>query len=150
MPPPVVHTALPDHVVRHLTGGQLSVVSSIEEDGRPVTTLMSWVVALSPTRIVLCVDSRSRTYFNLVERPAAAMEILGDGLTWGVKGRARLVKQRMESTPFPCAIIEIAVEEARDHAAPGTFFQGPTYRYEDGKAHRVEFEARIFAELRTA
>ncbi len=149
MPPAPVLDTLPDELVRHLTGGQLSVVASLEEDGRPVTTLMSWVVALSPKRIALCVDSRSRTYRNLVDRRHAALEVLGDGLTWGVKGTSRLAKERMEATPFPCAVIEVTVEEARDHAAPGTFFQGPSYRYADGKEHRHDLEDRIFAELRS-
>lgn len=144
-----VQTTLPAELVAYLVGGQLCVVSSLDEDGRPSTTLMSWVVALGPTRLALCVDSRSRTFRNLVDRPVVAVEVLGDGLTWGVKGTSRLAKQAMDATPFPCAIIEVLVDEARDHAAPGTHFQAPHYRYADDKQHRHGLEGRIFAELRS-
>jgi flavin reductase (DIM6/NTAB) family NADH-FMN oxidoreductase RutF len=140
--------ALPEELVRHLEGGQLNVVSSIDTDGRPSTTLMSWVVAISPGVLALCVDTRSRTFLNVQERPVVAIEVLGDGITWGVKGRVRVAKERMESTPFPCALIEVLVDEARDHGSPGTQFHGPRYSYDDDKQHRHGLEEKIFAELR--
>ncbi len=139
--------SLPEEVVRRLAGGPLYVVSSLDQDGRPSTTLMSWVAALSPACLALCVDARSRTFQNLVARPEVALEVLGDGLTWGLKGRARVAKARMASTPFPCALVEVDVDEARDHSSPGTLFQGPRYAYAGDKQHRHELEERIFAEL---
>lgn len=146
---PAPSTTLPEVLVSHLVGGQISVVATIDEDGRPSTTLMSWVVALSPSRLVLCVDTRSRAYANLAVRRGVALEVLGDDLVWGVRGVAKVAKERMESTPFPCAIVEVAVDDVRDHSASGTHFQGPGYRYADGKAHRHDLEDRIFAELRS-
>lgn len=138
---------LPDHVARHVVGGQIHVVATLDPDGRPSTTLMTWVVALDARRLRLCVDTRSRTFQNLVERPAVAIETLGDDITFGMKGVARIVKAQMESTPFPCAMVEVEIDEARDHANSGTIFRGPSYAYDDDKLHRHDFEKRIFTEL---
>lgn len=144
-----VLSELPPEITTTLVGGQSNVVATIDADGRPNTTLMTWVVALDTRRIALCVDKRSRTYDNLLERPGIALELLNDGITWGVKGLATVAKEQMESTPFPCAIVVVSVEEARDHGHPTTHFRGPTYEYAGDKQHRRELEQRIYAELRS-
>jgi len=145
---PAPLTELPDAVVSHVRGGQVNIVCTIDDAGRPMTTVMSWVVALSSRRLALCVDTRSQAFQNLVARPQIGLEIMGDDLVWGVKGTARVAKERMEATPFPCAVVEVTVEEARDHGAPGTRFVAPAYHYADGKEHRYGLEDLIYAELR--
>ncbi len=143
-----VLTRLPDDVVARLQQAQLHLVATVDDDGFPSTTLMSWLVALSPTRLALCVDTRSRTFHNLTRRPAIALELLGDGITWGVKGRARVSAERMASPPFPCARVEVDVTQARDHSSPSTVFRGPRYDYALDKQHRRGLEERILEELR--
>lgn len=139
---------LPPALVTFLRGGQLTVVATVEPDGGPGTTLMSWVVARDATRLALCVDVRSRAYRNLSAHPRIALELLGDQLTWGVRGTARVAKERMDSTPFPCALVEVHVHEVRDHGSPGTVFRGPSYSFTEDKQHRLELEQRVFEELR--
>lgn len=139
---------LPENAVAFMAGGQTSIVATIDAAGRPDTTLMTWVVARDAQRVALCVDTRSRTFENLCARPELALEVLGDGVTLGVRGHATVEKQQMESTPFPCAIVLVTVAEVRDHAAPGTQFFGPRYVYDEDKQHRHDFERRVFEELR--
>lgn len=143
-----VQSELPGEVVQHLSGGGACVVATIDPDGRPSTTLMTWAVARDPRHVALCVDTRSRAFLNLVERSGVALEALGDGLVWGVKGLARIEKAEMAATPFPCALVVVAVDEAKDHGAPGVRFAGPRYVYDEDKQHRREFERRIYDELR--
>jgi len=139
---------LPPEVVAALVGGQATVVSTVDPDGRPTTTLMTWVVARDARHLALCVDTRSRAYLNLVERPAIAIEILADRIVFGVKGTATVAKEQMASTPFPCALVEVLIDEARDHGNAGTTFHGPRYEFDSDKLHRHEFEERVFDELR--
>lgn len=139
---------LPEEVARMLTGGQACVVATVNEQGMPDTTLMTWVVARNERLLALCVDTRSRAYENLLVRPAVAIEVLGDDVTVGVRGVASVEKAQMKAAPFPCAIVRVDVDEVRDHAAPGTRFVGPTYTYDHDKQHRIEFELTIFEELR--
>ena len=57
-------------------------------------------------------------------------------------------KERMQSTPFPCALVAVRIEECRDHGAAGVKFVGPSYSFHDGKEHRSEVEKAVFAELK--
>lgn len=139
---------LPEDAVRMLIGGQACVVATVDAEGCPDTTLMTWVVARSERFLALCVDTRSRAYLNLIERADVALEVLGDDMTLGVRGVAYVEKEQMKAAPFPCAIVRVEVAEVRDHAAPGTRFLGPTYSYDNDKQHRIEFERTIFEELR--
>lgn len=143
-----IQTELPAEVVRHLSGGGACVVATVDPDGRPSTTLMTWAVARDPRHVALCVDTRSGAFLNLVERGGIALEVLGDGLVWGAKGVATIEKPAMTATPFPCALVAVTVDEVRDHAAPGVRFRGPSYVYDEDKQHRHELERRIFDELR--
>jgi hypothetical protein len=145
-----VQSSLPLEVSAALTGGQANVVATLDADGLPTTSLMTWVVARDPRRIALCVDRRSRSFRNLSERPVVALEILADNVVCGVKGTVRLVKENMDSPPFPCALFVIDVQEARDHGHTGTTFRGPSYAFADDKQHRAGFEQRVYEELRAA
>lgn len=145
---PDVLPELPERVAARLVGGQAHVVATVDASGLPSTTLMTWVVARGRRQLALCVDTRSRAFRNLLECTRVAIEILDDELVWCVRGEARIAKEQMEATPFPCALVEVDILDAKDHAAPGTSFQGPRYRYAEDKQHRLDFEARIFEELR--
>lgn len=147
---PSVQRELPPEVTAAVTGGQANVVATLDSDGHPSTTLMTWVVARDARRLAMCVDRRSRSFRNLSERPYVAIEILADDVVCGVKGSARLVKETMDSPPFPCALFIIDVEEARDHGHTGTTFRGPSYAFADDKQHRAGFEQRVYEELRAA
>ena len=143
-----VMSELPPEVVTAITGGQANIVSTLDPDGRPSTTLMTWAIAKDAKRMALCVDTRSRAYLNIVERSAIAIEILADDITFGVKGTAQIAKERMDAPPFPCAIVIVDLDEVRDHGHPGTFFRGPTYHFHEDKAHRADFEQKVIDELR--
>lgn len=145
-----VMQALPQTVVATLVGGQSCVLATLDQDGRPSTSLMTWLVASDQHRLALCVDKRSRSYENLRQRSAVAIEILADNVVCGVKGAARLVLDEMKSPPFPCALFIVDVAEVRDHGHEGTTFHGPRYVFADHKQHRAAFEARVYEELRTA
>jgi hypothetical protein len=147
-PPQQPPGEMPAELVRFLVGGQPCVVATIDDDGRPQTTLMSWIVARHSLTLALAVDPRGRALQNLRSRPAVAIEVLGDDLCFGLRGRAVVEKETLDSTPFPCALVAVHVEECRDHGVKGVRFVGPRYRFEAGKEHRAEAERAVFDELR--
>jgi len=142
--------ALSPDDVSFLSGGRACVVATLDADGRPSTTLMTWVVARDERTLAACVDTRSRAYRNVAERGCVAIELLGDGRVLGLKGVAVVETESMVSAPFPAACVRIALDEVLDHGAPGVRFVGPSYSFEDGKEHRVDVERAVFAELRGA
>ncbi len=114
---------MPPHLVQFLLGGQTCVVATVDEKARPMTTLMTWVVARNPQTLTMAVDTRGH-------------------------GTAVIEKERMQSAPFPCALVAVRIEECRDHGAAGVKFVGPSYSYHSGKEHRSEVEKAVYAELK--
>jgi Pyridoxamine 5'-phosphate oxidase len=144
-PPP---NEMPSELVQFLLGGQTCVIATVDETGVPMTTLMTWVVARDPGSLTVAVDQRGRALRNLRRNPQVAIEVLGDDLCYGVRGRAVVEKETMDSAPFPCALVAIYVEECRNHGAAGVKFYGPRYHFEPGKEHRVQSESAVFNELK--
>ncbi len=139
---------MPPHLVQFLLGGQTCVVATVDEDGAPNTTLMTWVVARNPQTLALAVDTRSRSMKNLRRNGKVAVEVLGDDLCYGLRGTAVVEKESMAAAPFPCALVAVRVEDVRDHGAAGVRFVGPSYSFHEGKEHRRGVEESVFAELK--
>jgi len=139
---------LPPALVRFLVGGQTCVVSTVDEQHRPMTTLMTWVVARNPQTVTVAIDTRGRALKNVRSNPQVAIEVLGDDLCFGLRGTAVVEKESIEAAPFPCALVAVHIEECRDHGAAGVKFVGPSYSFHPGKEHRRGLEESIFQELR--
>jgi flavin reductase (DIM6/NTAB) family NADH-FMN oxidoreductase RutF len=139
---------MPPHLVQFLLGGQALVVATADEQGAPLTTLMTWAVARNAQTLTLAVDARSRSMRNIRARGRVAIEVLGDDICYGLRGTAVVEKELMQSAPFPCALVAVRIEEVRDHGAAGVRFKGPTYTFHPGKEHRKGVEEAVFAELK--
>jgi flavin reductase (DIM6/NTAB) family NADH-FMN oxidoreductase RutF len=139
---------MPKHLVQFLLGGQALVVATVDEQGAPLTTLMTWAVARNPQTLTLAVDTRSRSMRNIRANGRVAVEVLGDDICYGLRGLAVVEKEAMQSAPFPCALVAVRIEEVRDHAAGGVQFRGPSYSFHPGKEHRQGVEEAVFAELK--
>jgi flavin reductase (DIM6/NTAB) family NADH-FMN oxidoreductase RutF len=139
---------MPKQLVQVLLGGQACVVATVDAEGRPLTSLMTWVVARDPQTLSIAIDTRGRALKNIRGNPAVAVEVLSDDLCFGLRGVAVIEKELMGSTPFPCALVAVRIEECRDHGAAGVKFVGPKYSFHAGKEHRVGLEEKIFAELK--
>jgi predicted pyridoxine 5'-phosphate oxidase superfamily flavin-nucleotide-binding protein len=139
---------MPPHLVQFRLGGQTCVVATVDEKARPMTTLMTWVVARNPQTLTMAVDTRGKALRNIRANPHVAVEVLGNDLCYGLHGTAVIEKERMQSAPFPCALVAVRIEECRDHGAAGVRFVGPSYSYHSGKEHRSEVEKAVYAELK--
>src|SRR5258705_5640623 len=139
---------MPPHLVQFLLGGRSCVVATVDEHHRPMTTLMTWVVARNPQTLTMAVDIRGKALRNIRANPHVAVEVLGDDLCYGLRGTAVVEKEKMDSAPFPCALVAVRIEEVRDHAAAGVRLTGPRYTFQAGKEHRKGVEEAIYQELK--
>jgi hypothetical protein len=139
---------MPKNLVQFLLGGQTCVVATVDAKCSPATTVMSWAVARNPQTLTLAVDLRSQSLQNIRHNGRIALEVLGDDLCYGLRGSAVIEKETMASTPFPCALVAVRIEEVRDHGAAGVHFVGPRYSFHSGKEHRKGVEDAVFAELK--
>lgn len=145
----VPEQTLPQHIIEFLQGGKTVIIATVSEKGEPLTTIMTWVVAKDSKTIAIAMDQRGRALQNVRANSEMALEILGDNITFGVRGTAKVVKEKMESSPFPSVIVEVKIEEVRDHSVPGLIYKGPTYEFEEDKQHRWEIERAVFNELKS-
>ena len=139
---------MPPALVQFLLGGQTCVVATVDGQGVPITTLMTWVVARNEKELSMAIDTRGRSLKNVRANGQVAVEVLGDDLCYGLRGVATVEKELMTSTPFPSALVTLRLEEVRDHSAPGIRFVGPTYSFHPGKEHRAGVEDAVFRELK--
>lgn len=145
---PVFAGELPQEVVEYLRGGNCTVLATASSAGEIHTTLMTWVVAVDGRVVRMAMDHRGQALADLRENPRVGLEVLGDDVNFGIRGAARVVKERMETVPFACAVIEMLVEEVSDHRVVGISFRGPSYSFVPGKEHRYQVEEKVFQELR--
>ncbi len=100
--------------------------------------------------MALALDRRSQPLRNLQENPRACPEVRGDGLVAKAAGRVRVATGQMHSAPFPWAMVDIELEEVRDHTVSGVVFHGPAHSCGPGKEHRHGVAAAVPGELKAA
>jgi predicted pyridoxine 5'-phosphate oxidase superfamily flavin-nucleotide-binding protein len=120
---------MPDELLRHLAGGRLVVVATVDEDGRPYTMIMNWAVATDAHTLRLSLDRRTQTLRNVRANGHVMLEVLGDGLAYGVRGTARVIVEEMRHAPVPSAMVEVAVELVKRDLIPGVELRGPTFEW---------------------
>ena len=135
-------------LARLLHNGQPCVLATVDPDGAPYTTFMSWVSARDDRTVCMAIDTRGVALRNMQQNPAVALEILAPDRVLGIRGMARVGAQEVRSCPFPAVVVELDVLEGRDHTGRGIEWQGPAYSYAVGKEHRYAVEQAVLAELR--
>jgi len=134
-----------------LQRGTSVVLATVSDDDVPSTAFCSWVVAANPDTIALALDSRSTAHRNITGgNRLVALEVLADDLILSVRGEANIVKEQLESVPFPCSLVTVSIADVRDHGVSGVIFQAPRYNFADDKEHRGDVERAIFEELARA
>jgi hypothetical protein len=133
---------------RLLFDGQPCVLATVDPDGAPYTTFMSWVSARDDHTVCLALDTRGTALRNIQANPNVALEILGPERIIGIRGRASVGGEPLQSCPFPAVLVEIEVMEGRDHTGKEITWHGPAYSYATGKEHRYAIEQAVLEELR--
>ena len=95
-----------------------SVVAT-SKDNKPYTTFITWLVGLDENRIRFAVNKDSLTAQNIKENPYASVEIFGEKIAVSISGSAKIIKEEIETVPFPVSVVELNVENVVDNLFPG-------------------------------
>jgi len=114
--------ALPHTALEFLQGGHSVVVSTVGIDGRPWTGVMSWVYAPDAKTVRLILARHSQTLANIRANGQIMLQLLGDGFTYGVRGRARVVRESIDGAPVPASVVEMEVDLVKDDLSEGREF----------------------------
>jgi len=145
-----------DLIGRRLTPGLLDllarrmptvVVATIGEDGWPHTAPYNQIAAPDSARLLVALNRQDHTYHNLCHRGCTMLALLEEGdVAVGIRGRARVVRERMEAN-CNLAVVEIEIEEIkRDNSPHYLVTQGIRIRLREEPF--LIHQRRLMAELR--
>lgn len=142
----IIGDSLSANATRLLNAGKVVVAATVDAGGWPSTAPMTWVVAKDEKTIRLAVNKEIATYNNIAGNGRLALSIRGQGMSLGVRGSAKVLKDQMESVPFPCAMIEMRVDQVKDDNIIGREGEEGAERWEDRR--RLVSDITVAAELR--
>lgn len=140
---------MPPDLVAYLSGGRLVVGATIDERGEAYTMVMNSAIAIDPHTIRFCLDHRTHTLTNLRANGRMMLEVVGDGLIYGVRGTAAVIRAQMDHAPVPSSLIELAVEEVKRDLPPGVEVDAPGFRWGAMSQYMAPVEPPMFEEIRT-
>jgi hypothetical protein len=95
------------------------VIATVDEDGYPRTAPFHWIVARDTQTLRVAVNPRHVTYDNITRDGRVMVCVLDQGnIALGIKGRARVIKEEMESVPWRITLVEIEIDEVKSDALP--------------------------------
>ncbi len=127
------------------------VVITVGPDGRPSADMVSWVLAVDADVIRLAIGSQRPSVTNIRANGVLALQVLGCGLAYEIKGAARIIKERCESIRFPQAMVELSVDSLRENMYPANFVTGdvPVSWPESTHGHHEQWNSAIAEEMKT-
>jgi hypothetical protein len=140
---------MPPELVEFLSGGRLVVGSTIDAEGAPYTMVMNSVMALDARTIRFCLDRRTHTLKNIENDGRMMLEIIGDGIIFGVRGTSRVIREQMDHAPIPSAMVELTVEAVKRDLPPGVQVTAPVFEWGALGAYMAPVEPKMFEEMRT-
>jgi hypothetical protein len=142
---------LPEAVLEHLREANVVIVATISDEGQFAMELLSWVWPMDAKTVRIVISPNFPGGINLAANGKAALQIIGDKLTYEVRGTARLVKERCESVKFPETMYDLIVAEVRENMFPATHLTGSIpYARDDGteELHK-ELDEVMYAEIKS-
>lgn len=118
MPVEVLGDELPQNAYELLRTKPVDVViATVDEDGFPRTAPYGLIRALDRKTLRVGIGPSKRTYANIVRNGKVMVCVLAEGnIALGIRGRARVIKERMESWNLHVAMIEINILEVKSDA----------------------------------
>jgi flavin reductase (DIM6/NTAB) family NADH-FMN oxidoreductase RutF len=137
-------------LIEYLQGGHVVVLATVDPNGVPDISLITWVLAMNDRTVRFVVSAHNTTARNLLQNGSVALQILGPKIAYAIKGKARLLKERIETTSFPESLFEMAVEEVYENRFGTTHVGGPIQILREDKVEEIAAQvgARVLAEMR--
>lgn len=127
------------------------VIITIGADGGPCADMVSWVLAVDDCTIRVVIGAQRPSVANIRANGLMALQILGRGLAYEIRGAAYIVKARCEAIRFPQTMIEMRVTSVRENMYPANVVAGdvPVAWPESTHGHHEAWNDAVAAEMRT-
>jgi hypothetical protein len=145
----LVTPEMPQKLLDYLRPGAPALLLTTGVDGYP-SSAYTWVVALDARRLRFSVDVGGSGHANLKRSGLAGLHLMGPGLAFLVKGRARFLKARIDAAaPASMELFELEVMGARDQSFPGVTVRPLAYEWPAGQGAAMgRMEQAVYTEMR--
>lgn len=139
---PPVTDELPEDVVEVLTrppGDAVAIVATVDDDGAPRTATFGAMRPVGPRELRFACNRAHATYDNITRDGRVMVATFAPpDVAVGIRGRARVVKERMDSLPED-AVVHLEVESVKNDHLPYTpIASGITYSMSAEIADRLD------------
>lgn len=141
---------LAENLIGYLHSGAPALMITTGADGYS-SSAYTWLIEMGATRLRFGVDLDSSTMRNLQRTGQVSIQIIGPGeLSFLVKGKARLIKERIEAAaPASIMLWEMEVMGAKDQSWPGVRMAALEYEWPAKKREAMlRMEQAVYAEMR--
>ena len=118
MPNKILGNEIPEEAVSLLQKGiTTAIIATVDKDGYPRTTPFGWITAKDKATLRVAVNPNHRTFENISRDGKVMVCVIDEGnISLGIKGNAKVIKERMESPSWHVSIVEINVLEVKSDA----------------------------------
>ncbi|MDQ0298985.1 hypothetical protein J2S78_001405 [Salibacterium salarium] len=110
-----VETSLSNELLTLLRQERYVSLSTVDyQTDAPSVSAISWLYALDQDTIRFSVESRSNIIENLKKNDSLVITFIGNGSTYAISGKGRILSEEIENMPIKLALIECSVDEVKD------------------------------------
>ena len=124
-------------------------VVATDENGKPYTTFVTWLIAKDDNTLRFAANKDSRTINNIKNNPNVAIEVFDKDTALSIQGKAKIIKDEIEDIPFPVSVVEVNVENVTDNLFPGGTVEGQIPFKHTGDIQKAEeLDKKVLEELK--
>lgn len=113
-----------EDVVGRLKSDHLSLLASVDSQGRPELSAVSWIRGRPPAEADLMVGWKARLVRNLAHHPEICLAVFHESV-YTLSGRAELVEKLVPGLPVPLARLRITFDGVYDGLFTGGQLEAP-------------------------
>lgn len=110
----IIGAELSSRLMEFLRGHRVVYVATVDPQGWPDAAPITWVTAISPRIIRMAIASGVATIANIRDNGRVRISLLGGNVTVSIKGKARILKEPMQSVSVTTTMVEVEVTEVKD------------------------------------
>lgn len=145
-------TSLSQPIMDTLQQETFVVLNTIDsETGNITANAISWITAMSPEKLRIAIDRRSRLINNIQANERVTVSLFSAGSFYSIQGRAKIVQEQMDEVAIKLACIEVEIDAVWDSMFYGSRITAPP-EYERTYDQRAadKLDAQVFAALKKA
>jgi len=127
----------------------MPAVFATVKDGKPHLAFLSWLIATDEKTIKVALSKNSASVNNIKENANVAISVFGPSIAATIYGTAKIVKDEIETIPFPVSVVEVNVESVVDNLFPGATVKGTIPFEHTGKIQKaLELDEKVLNALK--